>query len=99
MRKILLAAFSIMIIAGCSRTADHIDLTTFPEYENLAEYVDTDNYSTEIAEDGPGERVIIFKEDNGEVQYKSIFVKDTNRHKIVQTDGPNLFNDVIDVKE
>ena len=100
MRKLMLAAaFSTMMIAGCSATANNSDLNAFPEYNNLTEYIDIENVSSEIVEDNTGERVILFKDDSGEVQYKSIFVKETDRHKIVQTDGPNLFNDVIDVNE
>lgn len=101
MRKLMLAAaLSTMMIAGCSATADRGgNLDAFPENDNLTEYIDIESVSAEIVEDNTGERVILFKDGSGEVQYKSIFVKETDRHKIVQTDGPNLFNDVIDVNE
>ncbi|AJD92859.1 hypothetical protein JMA_35420 [Jeotgalibacillus malaysiensis] len=97
MRKLVLAfMFSTLFIAGCSATANESNLSAFPEYDNLIEYIDIESVSAEIADDNPGERVILFKDESGEVQYKSIFVKETNWHKIVQTDGPNLFNDVIE---
>lgn len=100
MRNLILAfMFSTLFIAGCSATANEGDLNAFPEYDNLTEHFDIESVSAEIADDNPGERVILFKDENGEVQYKSIFVKETDRHKIVQTDGLNLFDDVIDVNK
>lgn len=96
MRKLVLAfIFSILFIAGCSSSAGEGDLNDFPEYENLTQYINMEHVQAEVAEDNTGERVILFKDDGGEVRYKSIFIKETNRHKIVQTDEPNLFNDEI----
>ncbi|TFE01567.1 hypothetical protein [Jeotgalibacillus salarius] len=100
MRKMMLAVMSsLVVLAGCNATVGEGNLDAFPEFENLDRHVDVESFETEIDKDDPEERVILLKEDGGEVQYKSIFVKDTDRHKIVQTGGENLFNDVIETEE
>ncbi|GAB2546059.1 hypothetical protein [Gracilibacillus alcaliphilus] len=68
----------------------------FPEYETLAEHIDLDRLEQEIVEDNQSKRVIIFKSTDGEQEYKSIFVKETDRLKIIPIGpGAPLYNDVI----
>lgn len=62
--------------------------STIPDFDSLEPIVETDN---------PGTRVILFQQDGGRKVYKSVFVKRTNRLKIINIDGegPPIFNDTI----
>lgn len=65
------------------------------EYSVLEEETSISNHKATIVEDNPHKRVIKIKtKDNGQ-EYKSIFVKETNRLKLIQFDKGVIFNDVI----
>jgi len=72
------------------------DVTQLPEYETLAAKIDLAKYSTQIAEDNSYKRVILLKDENGQVQFKSMFIKKDSRLKVVDYKGGLIFNQVID---
>ncbi|WP_284140629.1 hypothetical protein [Virgibacillus sp. LDC-1] len=67
-----------------------VDLDDYPEYDNLDEHVDVDDYHGTVVEDNANKRIIVLKDDNGSSVFKSIFVKETNMHKIVDLNGGGL---------
>ncbi|HLR38785.1 MAG TPA: hypothetical protein VK068_00160 [Jeotgalicoccus sp.] len=72
------------------------DLEKFPEFDTIAEYIELDTYQGLVETDNKGNRIIIFKDENGNSEYKSIFVKNDNRLKIVKfKDDGLLYNEII----
>lgn len=72
------------------------ELADFPEYETLVDEIDVDTLEAKIETDNPNKRVILYADDSGKNQYKSIFIKKQNRLKIIQfDDNGQVFNEVI----
>ncbi|WP_066185946.1 putative periplasmic lipoprotein [Gracilibacillus timonensis] len=68
----------------------------FPETEVLAQYIDLDQLEQQIVEDNPGKRVMLLVSPEGEKEYKSVFIKETIRLKIIPIGpGAPLYNDTI----
>lgn len=58
---------------------------------------DVDNLNVETATDNPNKRVLLFSNDEGEKQYKSVFIKQKKRLKIIDiTNDDLLMNQEID---
>lgn len=71
-------------------------LADLPEYEILEDEIDVNTLEAKIETDNPNKRVILYADDNGKQQYKSIFIKNENRLKIIQfNDNGQIFNGVI----
>ncbi|WP_130860248.1 hypothetical protein [Gracilibacillus phocaeensis] len=68
----------------------------FPETEVLAQHIDLDQLEQQIVEDNPGKRVMLLVSPEGEKEYKSVFIKETSRLKIIPIGpGAPLYNDTI----
>lgn len=73
---------------------DH--LKDFIEFDVLVDKIDLDIYQGVVETDNKGNRIILFENENGHKEYKSIFVKHENRLKIVQFDDDGLiYNEII----
>ncbi|QTD40058.1 hypothetical protein [Sporosarcina sp. Te-1] len=70
-------------------------VSSLPEYATLASKVDVAHYSATVVEDNLNKRVIVLKDENKREQFKSIFVKDTNTLKIINTKGGQIFYGVV----
>ncbi|GKV55319.1 hypothetical protein NCCP2222_12660 [Sporosarcina sp. NCCP-2222] len=70
-------------------------ISSLPEYATLTSKVDVASYKAAVVEDNFNKRVIVLKDDNGREQFKSIFVKETNTLKIIDTKGGQIFYGVI----
>lgn len=71
------------------------DWADLPEYTVITE-IATENYQVNIETDNPNNRVIFLENQSGEKLYKSIFIKNTNRLKIIDLKNDNLiYNQVI----
>lgn len=91
---------------GVSEDSNNSDITSInndeledlEEYEILAKELDLTKYQGVIESDNQGNRVILFETEDGNKEYKSIFVKKKNRLKIVHFDDEDdlLFNDIIE---
>ncbi|AYW45558.1 hypothetical protein LQF61_11620 [Tetragenococcus koreensis] len=58
---------------------------------------DLDNLNVETATDNPNKRVLLFSNDEGQKQYKSVFIKQKNRLKIIDIANDDLLvNQVLD---
>ncbi|AVR00309.1 hypothetical protein OBCHQ24_15270 [Oceanobacillus iheyensis] len=74
---------------------DTENMDDFLEYDTLDDVAEADNFIAQIVEDNPHKRIILLKDDNGEPQFKSIFVKDTNRLKIINLHEGLEYNEII----
>lgn len=70
---------------------------TYEEGAVIAEYIDLDDLSMKVNTDNPNTRVLFFHTDDYSKKYKTVYVKDKKRLKIIdERDDDLLFNDVID---
>ncbi|AVR00317.1 hypothetical protein OBCHQ24_15325 [Oceanobacillus iheyensis] len=74
---------------------DTEDIDDLLEYDTLDNVAVADNFNSQIVGDNPHKRIILLKDDNGQPQFKSIFVKDTNRLKIINLHEGLVFNRII----
>ncbi|WP_038221096.1 hypothetical protein [Virgibacillus alimentarius] len=65
------------------------------EYDTLDDVVDADDFHAQIVENNNHKRVILLKDDNGQLQFKSIYVKDTNRLKIINLHEGLVYNEIL----
>lgn len=72
-------------------------LKNFVEFDILVQELDLEHYEGVVKSDNRGTRTILFQTADGKKEYKSIFIKNTNRLKIVHfNDEENLlYNKVI----
>lgn len=68
-------------------------LQDFTEYEVLNEKVNIHKYQTKVETDNNNTRILIMSDDEEQEQYKSIFIKDTNRLKIIEFKRGLIFNE------
>lgn len=72
------------------------DLASLPEFTVIDEKIGSP-LEAKLVADNPGERVLLL--DKAGDEYKSIFVKETKRLKIIDIDGKDLiFNEILDVR-
>lgn len=65
--------------------------STLAEYAKLSSVVNVSNLNLQVVEDNASKRVIMLKDQNGRVLYKSIFMKRTNMLKVIDTRGGQIF--------
>ncbi|MFD6441017.1 hypothetical protein ACFWDG_14620 [Peribacillus sp. NPDC060186] len=76
-------------------SADREKLSSLPEYDKIIEQIGNEDYTFNKETDNDNKRVFLI-DFNGEKQYKTIFVKNTNRLKIVKINGGGeIFNEII----
>lgn len=70
---------------------------SLPEFSKINEKIHANQFTIETATDNRGKRILLFKDESGKVKYKSIFIKNSNRLKLIHTDsGENeIYNEVI----
>ncbi|WP_277587580.1 hypothetical protein [Psychrobacillus antarcticus] len=110
MKKIFTALLGITLLVGCTDEAaketetekspivkkENEELNDLPEYDLLAQYIDLSTYEADVESDNKGTRVIFFENEEGQKEYKSIFVKGANHLKLVSLDEDGLiYDDVI----
>ncbi|MEC2158509.1 hypothetical protein [Virgibacillus halodenitrificans] len=72
------------------------DISKFAEFESIQAHIDTEKWTANVMEDNPYKRVILFSDEKGIPQYKSIYVKETTRHKLIDFHKGLLVNKVLD---
>lgn len=65
------------------------------EYDVLDGQVGMEDYQAQIVTDNIHKRVIVLLDENNRQQFKSIFIKNTNRHKIIDFGKGQIFNQII----
>lgn len=72
------------------------DIKSYPEFVMLAKHIDLTKYIANVETDNEGTRIIFFENSEGKKEYKSTFVKNENRLKIIKLDDDGLiFNEII----
>lgn len=71
---------------GGQENSIHGDHTELPEYITITEQVGAD-FTFETVTDNEGNRILFLKDENGEKQYKTVFVKHDNRLEIIKING------------
>lgn len=71
-----------------SEEDDVADLEEGTELQDTID--DLDDLNVETATDNPNKRVLLFSNDEGEKQYKSVFIKQKNRLKIIDINNDDL---------
>lgn len=70
--------------------------TALPEYKGIINQIGTKNVGFEMVSDHKGKRVLHILDEEGTILYKSIFIKETNRLKIIDTNkGGIIFNSTL----
>ena len=103
---LLLSAF---VLSACSDRASldnteateeiggHEEWADLPEYPTLIDTIGNDDYSIKTVTDNQGKRILLLSDPTGTEKYKSIFIKDTNRLKIIKVDDDGeVFNEILD---
>ncbi|MFD1414967.1 hypothetical protein [Oceanobacillus jeddahense] len=65
------------------------------EMEVIQNEIPSENDSVQVVEDNPHKRILFIGDDANQKKYKTIFIKDTNRLKIIDLNGGPIFNDII----
>ncbi|GBD66518.1 hypothetical protein KV134_08010 [Tetragenococcus halophilus] len=74
------------------------DVADFEEGDILQDTIDLEGLTMETATDNPNKRVLLFSNDEGQKEYKSVFIKRTNRLKIIDTANDDLLlNEELDI--
>ncbi|WP_256762210.1 hypothetical protein [Cohnella sp. WQ 127256] len=77
----------------------HEEMSSLPEYDTIVQYIDKKEYTFRTVTDNESKRVLLLIDQDGKEQYKTIFIKNTSRLKIIQIDGEGqVFNDILDSK-
>ncbi|MFJ7661905.1 hypothetical protein ACIQXW_05820 [Lysinibacillus sp. NPDC097162] len=79
------------------KNIDLSEWTSLPEYSKINEQIDNkDGIHFEKVTDTRDKRILLIIDENGTKLYKSIFIKNTNRLKIINIkDGGQIFNEVL----
>jgi len=71
--------------------------SSLPEYDTIVQKVDAQDYTFRTVTDSENERILLLTNQDGEEKYRTIFIKNTSRLKIIDVDGGGqLFNDVLE---
>lgn len=83
-RYVMSMILIVLTLTGCSGQAlDQYEWASFPEYMTVNEKIQGNEYSVNIDTDNDGTRVILFIDEQGVEQYKSVFIKSEERVIIV----------------
>ncbi|GAA3016943.1 hypothetical protein [Tetragenococcus solitarius] len=66
------------------------DVVDFEEGDALQDTIDLEGLTMETATDNPNKRVLLFSNDEGQKEYKSVFIKQKNRLKIIDIKNDDL---------
>lgn len=77
-------------------TAVDDEIASLPEYQTIMKEIDKEDCTFKLLTDNEGKRVFLLIDETGKEEYKSIFIKETNRLKIIELESNReIFNDRI----
>lgn len=76
-------------------TVQNDEWTSLPESNKIKEIIDNQEYNVQTVTDNEGKRVLLFVDNKGVEQYKTIFIKNINRLKIIDLNNGQIFNGII----
>ncbi|WP_152655927.1 hypothetical protein [Oceanobacillus sp. CFH 90083] len=65
------------------------------EMQAIQNQIPSGNDSVQVVEDNPHKRILFIGDENNQKKYKTIFIKDTSRLKIIDLNGGLIFNEII----
>lgn len=78
---------------------DHDEWSSLSEYDTIIQYIDKKDYTFKTVTDNQNKRILLLTNQDGKEQYKTIFIKNTSRLKIIDLDGEGeIFNAVLESK-
>lgn len=78
---------------------DHDEWSSLFEYDTIIQYIDKKDYTFKTVTDNQNKRILLLTDQDGKEQYKTVFIKDTSRLKIIDLDGEGeIFNAVLESK-
>src|SRR5688500_9300985 len=80
---------------GSKEHKQKYEIEEFTEYSILDKKIEMDKLSDEVVKDNDYKRIILLKDENGQPQYKSIYIKNKNRLKVIDLHGGLVYNDKI----
>src|SRR5699024_4365961 len=80
---------------GSKEQKQKSEIEEFTEYSILDKKLDMDNLSDEVVKDNDYKRIILLKDENGQPQYKSIYIKNKNRLQVIDLNVRLVYNDKI----
>ncbi|EMA6344082.1 hypothetical protein ACO11K_003923 [Bacillus cytotoxicus] len=69
---------------------NHEKWASLPEYNKIVEQIGNEDYNFQTVTDNEGKRVLHILDKDGQKQYKTIFIKNTNRLKIIKINGGGM---------
>ncbi|TVX86865.1 hypothetical protein [Paenibacillus agilis] len=80
-------------------STSHDKWSSLPEYDTIIQNIYKQDYTIKTVTDNERERILLLMNQDGKEQYKTIFIKNTNRFKIINMDGEGLiFNEILESK-
>lgn len=80
-------------------STNHEEWSSMPEYNTIIQHIDKNDYTFKTVTDNEGKRILLLLDQDGKEQYKTIFIKNTSRFKIIKIEGEGqIFNGVLDSK-
>ncbi|WP_145326232.1 hypothetical protein [Paenibacillus xylanexedens] len=71
--------------------------SSLPEYDVIVRTIDSVDYTFRAVKDNENERILLLANQDGKEKYKTIYIKNTSRLKIIDVDGDGqLYNDVLE---
>lgn len=71
--------------------------SSLPEYDMIVRTINPKEYTFRTVSDNENERILLLANQYGKEKYKTIFIKNTSRLKIIDVDGAGrLFNEVLE---
>ncbi|UOQ48650.1 hypothetical protein MUN88_00350 [Gracilibacillus caseinilyticus] len=99
MKKIVWLCIVVFSLTACNTNTGDINEDTageLKEYDYMESYTELDQYTINIKENNPYKRIILYEDTNGNIKYKSVLIKKTNRLKIIDiAQDQILFNNDI----
>lgn len=77
---------------------DNVDIEKLPEFSTMIQQIDVANLKMRVVEENRGKRVILLMNDNDQPKYKSIYIKEQQRLKIIDFKGGLVFDEKL-IKE
>lgn len=82
---------------SAEESLDHGEWSALPEYDVIVRNMDSQDYTFRTVTDNENERILLLTNPDGVEKYKTIFIKNTSRLKIIDVDGGGqLFNDILE---
>ncbi|MGK7376969.1 hypothetical protein ACSFXN_03945 [Planococcus sp. 1R117A] len=79
------------------KSASSEQWASLPEYQSIIEQTGSEEYHFQTTADNEDKRILLLADKSGTEQYKTIFIKNTSRLKIINLkDEGQVFNEILD---